>query len=123
MRHKKEIDHGSGYDWGQVSEEYAKYRDIYPPLFYQKITEMGLCLKGQAVLDLGTGTGVLPRNLYQYGAKFTGVDVSENQIAQARRLSQEAGMEIRYLVSSAEDIHFPEQSFDVVTAMPMPDVF
>lgn len=56
MRHKKEIDHGSGYDWGQVSEEYAKYRDIYPPLFYQKITEMGLCLKGQAVLDLGTGT-------------------------------------------------------------------
>ena len=116
MRHKKEIDHGSGYDWGQVSEEYAKYRDIYPPLFYQKITEMGLCLKGQAVLDLGTGTGVLPRNLYQYGAKFTGVDVSENQIAQARRLSQEAGMEIRYLVSSAEDIHFPEQSFDVVTA-------
>ena len=25
-------------------------------------------------------------------------------------------MEIRYLVSSAEDIHFPEQSFDVVTA-------
>lgn len=28
-----------------------------------------LCINGQRVLDIGTGTGVLPRNMYRYGAK------------------------------------------------------
>lgn len=65
----KIIDSGRGFDWGKVSYEYAKYRDIYPQEFYQKIIDLGLCKDGQKVLDLGTGTGVLPRNLYSYGAK------------------------------------------------------
>lgn len=112
----KNIDHGKGFDWGLTSEDYAKYRDIYPEAFYQKILELGLCVKGQTVLDLGTGTGVLPRNLYPYGARFVGTDISENQIEQARLLSQKAGMDIEYLVSSAEEIPFPDHSFDVVTA-------
>ena len=110
------IDHGKAFDWGRASEDYAKFRDIYPEEFYKKITEAGLCIKGQRVLDLGTGTGVLPRNLYKYGAEFTGADISENQIMQARRLSKEAGMDIEYIVSSAEDIDFPDGNFDVITA-------
>ena len=90
----KDIDSGMGFDWGRASDDYAKYRDIYPNIFYEKILEMGLCVKGQKVLDIGTGTGVLPRNLYKYGAEFVGTDISENQIGQARRLSAEAGMNI-----------------------------
>ena len=116
MISKSDIDHGKEFDWGRTSENYAKYRDIYPYAFYEKIIEMGLCVKGQRVLDLGTGTGVLPRNLYKYGARFTGADISENQIEQARRLSQEAGTDIEYVVASAEEISVPDNSFDVVTA-------
>ncbi len=56
-----EIDHGKVFDWGRASADYAKYRDIYPQEFYQKILDLGLCQAGQKVLDLGTGTGVLPR--------------------------------------------------------------
>ena len=44
---------------------------------------MNLCTEGHNVLDPGTGTGVLQRNLYVYGAPFTGTDISENQIEQA----------------------------------------
>ena len=111
-----EIDSGMGFDWGRVSEDYAKYRDIYPDAFYKKITQMGLCVKGQRVLDIGTGTGVLPRNLYKYGAEFIGSDISENQIEQARRLSTDAGMDISYVVSPAETVDFPDHYFDTVTA-------
>ena len=39
----KSIDGGKGFDWGKVSDEYAKYRDIYPQEFYQKILDLGLC--------------------------------------------------------------------------------
>lgn len=69
MMADKAIDQGRPFDWGKVSEDYARFRDIYPKEFYERIVERNLCVKGQRVLDLGTGTGVLPRNMYQYGAK------------------------------------------------------
>ncbi len=116
MQTNKDIDFGKAFDWGQASLDYAKFRDIYPKEFYQKIIDLGLCAKGQNVLDLGTGTGVLPRNLYKFGAKFTGADISQNQIEQARILSNENSMDIDYIVSSAEDICFEDCSFDTVLA-------
>lgn len=110
----KTIDNGKGFDWGKVSSEYAKYRDIYPKEFYQKILDLGLCKDGQMVLDLGTGTGVLPRNMYSYGAKWVGTDISEEQIQQAKKLSM--GMDIDYFVEATENLDFPEETFDVITA-------
>ena len=112
----KDIDNGKGFDWGRTSENYAKYRDIYPNVFYEKIIELGLCVNGQRVLDIGTGTGVLPRNLHKYGAEFIGSDISANQIKHARRLSKAAGMNISYIVSPAETLNFPGGYFDTVTA-------
>lgn len=110
------IDHGKVFDWGRASAEYAKFRDIYPKAFYEKLAELSLGVKGQNVLDIGTGTGVIPRNMYGYSAVWTGADISENQIAFAKQLSQDAGMNIKYLVSAAEDIDFPDESFDVIIA-------
>ena len=110
------IDAGKAFDWGRTSEEYARYRDIYPQEFYQKIVDRGLCVEGQNVLDIGTGTGVLPRNMYRYGARWTGTDISPEQIEQAQTLSAEAGMIIDYKAVSTEEIDFPAGSFDVITA-------
>lgn len=109
-----EIDGGKTFDWGRTSEDYARFRDIYPREFYEKIAKRGLCVSGQSVLDLGTGTGVLPRNMYSRGAKWIGTDISEKQIEQARKLSE--GMDIEYFAVSAEESVFPENSFDVITA-------
>lgn len=66
------------------------------------------------MLDLGTGTGVIPRNMYQDGAKWIGTDISKEQIEQAKRLSK--GMDIEYVACSAEDLEFMDGSFDVITA-------
>ncbi len=116
MQTNSDIDGGKAFDFGKTSSDYAKYRDIYPEIFYRKIAERGLCLNGQNVLDIGTGTGVLPRNMYHYGAAWTGTDISPEQTEQAVRLSQEEGMDIIFRVTAAENLDFPSGSFDVVTA-------
>ena len=76
----QEIDKGKPFDWGKTSDDYAKYRDIYPQEFYNCILNLGLCKDGQKVLDIGTGTGVLPRNMYKYGAEWT-----ESELERIRR--------------------------------------
>lgn len=110
------IDGGKPFDWGKTSGEYAKYRDIYPEIFYRKIIDRGLCTDGQRVLDIGTGTGVLPRNMYRFGAKWTGTDISPEQIEQARLLSEQGSMNIEYFAVPTEELDFPDGSFDVITA-------
>lgn len=108
------IDGGKAFDWGRTSGDYARFRDIYPTEFYEKIAARKIGITGQSVLDLGTGTGVLPRNMYRFGAKWTGTDISPEQIEQAKKLSQ--GMGIGYYAMPAEKIDFPNASFDAATA-------
>lgn len=110
------IDSGNAFDWGKTSDDYAKYRDIYPAALYERLLDLGLCTKGQRVLDIGTGTGVLPRNMYSHGAKFVGTDIAENQIAQAKRLSLQNGMNISFICRATEQLDFPQNSFDAITA-------
>ncbi len=110
------IDSGKAFDWGKTSREYARYRDIYPEEFYKKIVDRSLCINGQRVLDLGTGTGVLPRNMYKYGAEWTGTDISPEQIEQAKILASASNMKIDFQVVPTEQLEFPARSFDVITA-------
>ena len=101
------IDGGKAFDWGKTSEFYAKYRDIYPDEFYKKVADRGLCVTGQKVLDLGTGTGVLPRNMYKYGAKWVGTDISPEQIEQALDILEATAREF--------GIELPRRNYDKVT--------
>lgn len=116
MISKKNIDDGKEFDWGKTSEDYRKFRDIYPESFYDKLRQLGIGLKGQKILDLGTGTGVLPRGLYKYGAEFIGTDISLDQIENAKLISKELGMNIEYYARAAENTGMPSSYFDVITA-------
>ena len=115
MNHKL-IDHGRTYDWGKSSIDYGKYRDIYPAIFYEKIHDAGIGISGQKVLDIGTGSGVIPRNMYYYGAEFTGVDASAGQIRVAERIAQEHKMKIDFICTPVEKFICETESLDAITA-------
>lgn len=112
---KNTIDNGQQFDFGKTSKEYAKYREIYPKQLYDKLYSLGIGVKDSDWLDLGTGTGVIPRGLAQYGANIIATDISENQIHEAVNLSRQFS-NIQYQVCSAEEIAFPDNSFDTITA-------
>jgi SAM-dependent methyltransferase len=54
--------------------------------------------------------------MYRYGAKLTGTDIAENQIEQAKELAKEIGMDIDFFTAKAEEVSFPDNTFDVITA-------
>lgn len=112
------IDQAGDFDFGKTSDNYARFRDVYPKSMYDKLIKMGIGKEGQQILDLGSGTAILPMNLYHTGAFFTATDIAENQIAVGRALAAQKGMErISFKVCPAEDTGLDDSSFDVVTAV------
>lgn len=110
------IDNGKEFDWGRTSQDYGKYREGYPDSYFEKLRSFGIGWPGQRVLDIGTGTGILARQFAKQGCMVTGSDISENQIAEAIRLSKEQNCESEWIVCPAEDIHLENGSCDIVTA-------
>ena len=112
------IDSGNEFDFGRVSENYAKYRNIYPKSMYDKLISFGVGRKGQKIIDLGSGTAILPLNMYQTGADFIASDISENQLRYGQQIVKNNNIEnIHFKVCSSEETGFEDNSFDVVTAV------
>jgi demethylmenaquinone methyltransferase / 2-methoxy-6-polyprenyl-1,4-benzoquinol methylase len=71
------------------------------------------------VLDVATGTGAIARALVRrYGCRVVGVDQSPQMLNGARERIAKAGLadRIELHLGSAEDLDFPEGSFDALTA-------
>ncbi len=109
------IDKNSEFNWGKASGDYSKYRPGYPESFYELMADLGIGIPGQHILDLGTGTGVLARAFAIRGAVVTGIDISSEQIREARSLSDSSGLRINYIAGRAEECEFPENSFDIAS--------
>lgn len=66
-------------------------------------------------LEVGVGTG---RNLGSYpdGVVLTGIDVSANMLARARRFAERAGLDVTLEEADVQDLPYDDDSFDTVTA-------
>jgi SAM-dependent methyltransferase len=136
--------------WNEFVESGADYyrHEVHGPAL------LAMCepVAGLDVLDLGCGQGFFTRELARRGARVTGVDISEEQIAFARQheareplgVAADGGDDghtpvhgrtlvrhipyIRYRIVSATEVsaHWPDGCFDLVTACmslhDMPDV-
>ena len=69
-------------------------------------------LEGLDTIELGCGTGYVSSWMARRGARCVGIDNSEVQLETARRLQQEHGVEFPLLHGNAEDVPYPDESFD-----------
>jgi SAM-dependent methyltransferase len=106
----------SRVDFGKTAADYGRHRAGFPEQFLERLETLGVGLRGQRLLDLGTGTGTLARGFARRGAIVTALDPASSLIDVARQLDVEAGVEVRYLVGRAESTGLAESGFDVVTA-------
>jgi len=109
-------DGGREVDWSRTSDDYAEHRPDYPAEFYDRLAERGIGLRGQQILDLGTGVGFLAHNFAVRGAHVTGIDIAAGQLEVARRRAAAANLDIQYSEASAEKTDLPDTKFDVITA-------
>src|SRR6266576_1460861 len=78
--------------------------------------EVGLLpadLAGKDTIELGCGTAYVSAWLARRGARPVGIDNSEKQLATARRLQAEHGLDFQLLHGNAEIVPYPDASFDL----------
>lgn len=71
---------------------------------------------GKDVLEFGCGGAQWSTALARHGARPVGLDLSERQLAHARRLAGETGIAFPLVQASGERLPFADTSFDVVFA-------
>jgi len=70
-------------------------------------------LAGMDAIELGCGTGYISAWLARRGARPVGIDNSEQQLATARRLQEEHGVDFPLVHGNAENVPYPDASFDL----------
>jgi SAM-dependent methyltransferase len=69
-------------------------------------------LDGRDAIELGCGTAYVSAWLARRGARVVGIDNSPRQLETARRLQREHGLEFPLLLGNAEQVPYPDASFD-----------
>jgi 2-polyprenyl-6-hydroxyphenyl methylase/3-demethylubiquinone-9 3-methyltransferase len=82
-------------------------------------------LQGKALLDIGCGGGLICEPFARLGAKVTGIDAGEKNIAVAKLHAQQSGLEIDYRCTTAEELVTGNRTQeaekeDSVTCNPLP---
>ncbi|MDP9049306.1 MAG: class I SAM-dependent methyltransferase [Acidobacteriota bacterium] len=72
---------------------------------------------GTHVLDIACGTGNTAIPLARRGCVVTGVDIAPNLLVQARERAAAEGLSIAFDEGDAEQLSYPDASFDAVTTM------
>ncbi len=70
-------------------------------------------VSGKDVVELGCGTAYWSAWLARMGARPVGVDITDAQLANARKFMAEYGPEFPLVQASAEDVPLPDASFDI----------
>ena len=115
--------------------DWSKYAQVYDfmsennPAYQQLIIEMRVASVGAlatldgeefSILDIGAGTGNLTVQLASTFPKATVIHVDPDDEMLHRAKEKAAALDIsniEFLKSKAEDLHFADQSFDLVTSM------
>ena len=96
-------------DFGQIAQFTADEAENF-------VGRIGIA-PGSKVLDVACGTGNTAVPAARIGAEVTGVDIATNLLEQAKKRAAYERLNARFEEGDAEDLTFPNASFDIVVTM------
>ena len=94
------------------------------PELLDEVIELARPQAEDLALDVATGTGNTALALAPHVKHVTGLDLTPEMLAQARRLTAERGVpNVDWVLGDAEKLPFPDASFDLYTARAAPHHF
>jgi SAM-dependent methyltransferase len=109
--------------WGDKAESYGLLTGRITARLVEPLLDAAGVTAGRHLLDVGTGPGYAAQRAAERGAVVRGVDIAEEMVALARRRNGA----IEFLRADAEDLPFPEHTFDglvgncVINHLPRPE--
>ncbi len=94
---------------------YEEFRPPYPAEFFRSVAHKLSLGKQHALIDLGTGPGLLALGFARYVGRIVGVDPEPAMIAAARKAAARASQAFPLIEGKAEELPEGIGSFDVVT--------
>ncbi len=85
--------------------------------FRERLVDLARLLPGDAVLDMGCGTGTLAiaaRRRVGPGGRVDGIDASPEMIARARVKARRASLDVAFREGVVEALPYPDAQFDAV---------
>jgi SAM-dependent methyltransferase len=98
-----------------TAELYEQYRPPYSAEFFQAVAQRLTLSRQHALIDLGTGPGLLALGFAPYAGRVVGVDPEPEMLAAARAAAARAGADVTFVEGRAEDLPEGIGGFDVVT--------
>jgi SAM-dependent methyltransferase len=103
---------------GRFATTAALYEDLrppYPPEFFRSVAQKIALTERSALIDLGTGPGLLALGFAPFVGRIVGVDPEPAMLDAARRAAARAGRDLRLIESKAEMLAADIGPFDVAT--------
>lgn len=99
-----------------MAGDYATFAKYLEPGALEILGNLNIA-PGSRMLDVGCGAGQIAIPAARAGIKVTGVDIATNLIEEARRRADAEGLSIQFEEADAEELPFPDASFDTVVSL------
>ncbi len=104
-----------GQKYDNMASWYDRFELVAELLVFRHLRRSWFQRASGDVLEIAVGTG---RNLqfYSSSCRLTAVDLSQGMMQIARERAEQWGKAVEFRIMNAEDLSFPDDSFDTVTS-------
>lgn len=94
---------------------YERLAEAFAPV-HDRVVGFLAIEPGARVLDVACGTGGVALRAARAGAEVTGIDISDDQLAKARRAAAAEGLEVRFDEGDVQELPYADAAFDAVVS-------